>query len=186
MAISELHPDHTFSRGWTYASYWERSLETTSFWWVNSAPSVEHQEFTDENDIRHEYRYLNGVPLNDTHFDLEVNFLEYREKRPNGKKQRWVTDLPINEENAMQLMRAGRARWKIENETFNTLKNQGYCFEHNFGHGEKNLSTVFAFLMMLAFLLNSDVASCSGRRKWKPGVPATSGKRCGVCSSTTS
>ena len=56
-------------------------------------------------------------------------------------------------------MCAGRARWKIENETFNTLKNQGYCFEHNFGHGEKNLSTVFAFLMMLAFLLNTDVAS---------------------------
>ena len=54
-------------------------------------------------------------------------------------------------------MRAGRARWKIENETFNTLKNQGYCFEHNFGHGKKNLSTVFA--LMLAFLLNSDVAS---------------------------
>ena len=30
------------------------------FEWVNSAPSVEHQEFTDENDIRHEFRY--GVP----------------------------------------------------------------------------------------------------------------------------
>ena len=132
------------------------------FEWVNSAPSVEHQEFTDENDIRHEFRYLNGVPLNDTHFDLEVNFLEYWEKRPNGKKQHfsWVTDLPINEENAMQLMRAGRARWKIENETFNTLKNQGYCFEHNFGHGEKNLSTVFAFLMMLAFLIDQIQQRC--------------------------
>ena len=130
------------------------------FEWVNSAPSVEHQEFTDENDIRHEFRY--GVPLNDTHFDLEVNFLEYWEKRPNGKKQHfsWVTDLPINEENAMQLMRAGRARWKIENETFNTLKNQGYCFEHNFGHGKKNLSTVFAFLMMLAFLIDQIQQRC--------------------------
>ena len=81
------------------------------FEWINSAPSVEHQEFTDENDIRHEFRY--GVPLNDTHFDLEVNFLEYWEKHPNGKKQRWVTDLPINEER--QLMRAGRARWKKRN-----------------------------------------------------------------------
>jgi hypothetical protein len=30
-------------------------------------------------------------------------------------------------------MSGGRARWKIENETFNTLKNQGYQFEHNFG-----------------------------------------------------
>jgi len=44
-------------------------------------------------------------------------------------------------------MRAGRARWKIENETFNTLKNQGYNFEHNYVHGEQNLSVVFATIM---------------------------------------
>ena len=36
-------------------------------------------------------------------------------------------------------MRGGRARWKIENETFNTLKNQGYHFEHNYGHGKKSV-----------------------------------------------
>ena len=40
---------------------------------------------------------------------------------------------------------------KDENETFNTLKNQGYAFGHNFGHGDKYLSTVLAHLMMLAF-----------------------------------
>lgn len=51
-------------------------------------------------------------------------------------------------------MRGGRSRWKVENETFNTLKNQGYHFEHNFGHGKKNLSTVFVTLMMLAFLVD--------------------------------
>ena len=60
----------------------------------------------------------------------------------------------------MALMRAGRARWRIENETFNTLKNQGYCFEHNFGHGHKHLSSVFAFLMMLAFLLDQVQLHC--------------------------
>ncbi|NKQ39440.1 MAG: hypothetical protein HF967_08280, partial [Methanosarcinales archaeon] len=37
---------------------------------------------------------------------------------------------------------------------FNTLKNQGYQFEHNFGHGDNNLSVVFAMLMMLAFLVD--------------------------------
>lgn len=52
------------------------------------------------------------------------------------------------------IMRAGRARWKIENETFNTLKNQGYNLGHNYGLGKKNLSAVFAILMMLAFLLD--------------------------------
>ena len=58
-------------------------------------------------------------------------------------------------------MRAGRARWKIENETFNTLKNQGYHFEHNFGHGYINLTDVLAVLMLLAFLIDqSQAMSC--------------------------
>ena len=51
-------------------------------------------------------------------------------------------------------MKGGRARHKIENETFNTLKNQGYQFEHNFGHGYKHLTTVFAYLMYLAFFVD--------------------------------
>ena len=53
-------PGRIFSRGWTCA--WERSPETTSFWWVNSAPSVEHQEFTDENDIRLRYGVQRYAP----------------------------------------------------------------------------------------------------------------------------
>ena len=33
------------------------------------------------------------------------------------------TDLTITRDNARHLVRGGRARWKIENETFNTMKN---------------------------------------------------------------
>lgn len=51
-------------------------------------------------------------------------------------------------------MRGGRARWKIENETFNTLKNQDYHLEHNYGHGKQPLATHFGLLMMLAFLVD--------------------------------
>src|SRR5215472_7254443 len=57
-------------------------------------------------------------------------------------------------------MRGGRARWKIENETFNTLKNQGYNLEHNYGHGQHNLAVVFALLMMLAFLVDQAQQLC--------------------------
>jgi hypothetical protein len=67
----------------------------------------------------------------------------------------WVTDLIITEENARWLIRGARPRWKIENETFNTLKNQGYHFEHNDGHGEQHLSVAFVMLMMLAFLVDA-------------------------------
>ena len=60
----------------------------------------------------------------------------------------------MTKENAYIIMRGGRARWKIENETFNTLKNQGYNLKHNYGLGEKYLAPVFTMLMMLAFLVD--------------------------------
>ena len=72
----------------------------------------------------------------------------------------WVTDFEISLENAYDLMRAGRARWRIENETFNTLKNQGYNLEHNYGLGKQHLSAVFIHLMMLAFLVDQVQQLC--------------------------
>jgi hypothetical protein len=64
---------------------------------------------------------------------------------------RWITDILIQETNCAFLAKIGRARWKIENETFNTLKNQTYDLEHNFGHGQSFLAQNFAQLMFLAF-----------------------------------
>jgi len=52
------------------------------------------------------------------------------------------------------IVKGGRARWKIENEAFNTLKNQGYHIEHNFGHGKQNLSILFFILNLLAFYVH--------------------------------
>jgi hypothetical protein len=132
------------------------------FDWVATSEHTQEIAWEDEQHIKRRFRFLNGVPLNDANFDLEVNFLEYWETQPSGKALHfsWVTDWPITEANLMCLMPAGRARWRIENETFNTLKNQGYHFEHNFGHGYKHLSTVFAYLMMLAFLLDQIQRHC--------------------------
>ena len=108
----------------------------------------------------HRYRFINQVPLNESNQELLVNFLEYWEIK--GDKVRhfsWVTDLTLKKRTVGVVMRGGRARWKIENETFNTLKNQGYHFEHNFGHGKKNLSVNFAVLMMLAFLIDPNTTT---------------------------
>jgi len=111
--------------------------------------------------VIHRFRFVNNVPLNASRADVRVNFIEYWEI---GQSQvqhfSWVTDLRVSKRNVYKLMRGGRARWKIENETFNTLKNQGYNFEHNYGHGEQNLSVVFATLMMLAFLVDQTQQLC--------------------------
>jgi hypothetical protein len=75
------------------------------------------------------------------------------EVSPKGQRQifSWVTDIPLSEHTLPLVMKGGRARWRIENETVNTLKNQGYHFEHHFGHSNQPLSKVFAELMWLAF-----------------------------------
>ena len=108
-----------------------------------------------EGKTLHRYRFINQVPLNKSRPDSLVNFLEYWEiKGAKVQHFSWITDFTLTKWNLRTIMRGGRARWKIENETFNTLKNQGYHFEHNYGHGKKNLSVNFATLMMLAFLVD--------------------------------
>lgn len=110
--------------------------------------------------VKHKFRFINQVPLNQSNQDLLVNFVEYWETKKDGTLRVqyfcWITDFTVTADNVFRIMRGGRARWKIDakRETFNTLKNQGYHFEHNFGHGKKNLSVVFALLMMLAFLVD--------------------------------
>ena len=120
--------------------------------------------FIDKEGKTHRCRFVSHVPLNDTYKDLKVNFLEYWEIDKNGKElyhNTWITSITITPNNAYKIARGGRARWHIENEPFNTLKNQGYNFEHNYGHGNKYLSTVFAMLMMLAFLIDqAEQLSC--------------------------
>jgi hypothetical protein len=113
-------------------------------------------EAVSDDGILRGYRFINQIPLNKTHQKLLVNYLEYWEVDQKGKTKNfsWITDITLSRDNVYYVMRAGRARWKIENETFNTLKNLGYNFEHNYGHGKKHLATVFATLMMLVFLID--------------------------------
>jgi hypothetical protein len=116
-----------------------------------------------EPEVKCEIRFVHDLPLNKSNPDVRVNFLHYVEYSPDGEIRRimsWVTDLIITKEKARWLVRGARARWKIENETFNTLKNQGYHFEHNYGHGEQHLSVVFAMLTMLAFLVDQTQQIC--------------------------
>jgi hypothetical protein len=113
--------------------------------------------------MRRGYLWMTDLPLNESNADVRVNFLQLLETDPDGtyRQWTWVTDLRLSVGNVRQLVRAGRARWRIENETFNTLKNQGYHFEHNFGHGQKNLSVVLAHLMLLAFLIDQVQQRCN-------------------------
>ena len=123
--------------------------------------STQEWTYTDADGIEHGYRWLNEVALNASHPHLRVNFLEYwRIEKGQQTVFSWITDFRLNKANVEPIMRGGRCRWKVENETFNTLKNQGYELEHNYGHGRQHLCSVFACLMMLAFLVDQVQELC--------------------------
>jgi hypothetical protein len=121
-----------------------------------SRGQVKSYRTLDSAGTTHYYEWTNGLWLCESACDVKVNFLFYEERKANGEVKRWtwITNLKLSQRTVEKVMRGGRARWKIENETFNTLKNQGYHFEHNYGHGYKHLATVLAILMMLAFLVD--------------------------------
>jgi len=118
--------------------------------------NVSRIEHKDEKGREHVYEWINEVPLNGYKDTFWVNYFEYTILSDNkiNYHNSWVTDIHIDRGNIKQLVRGGRSRWKIENETFNTLKNQGYHLEHNFGHGKKNLSINFFLLNLLAFFMH--------------------------------
>ena len=126
------------------------------FEWIDAFNVLENREYTDDKGRIHRFIWKNKVPLNGKENAIEVNYIEYQQIKE-GKvtfKNSWVTDIEITQENAISIAKAGRCRWKIENECFNSLKNQGYNLEHNYGHGEKNLSYNMYLLTLLAFFLH--------------------------------
>lgn len=112
---------------------------------------------TEANGKKYITKYANGLMLNGKYNDILVNFIQHEEhdlKTGKMKLFSFITDIEITLKNYKKVVQIGRSRWKIENETFNTLKNNGYEFEHNFGHGKENLSANFSVLMFLAFLFD--------------------------------
>lgn len=103
-------------------------------------------------------RYVNEVPLRDGKAALQVNWCEVDVLNEQGQRvyyNTFVTDHVIHDGNVVDIVKAGRTRWKTENEHNNTLKNHGYHLEHNFGHGKKHLSQVLVTLILLSFLLHT-------------------------------
>jgi len=118
---------------------------------------LERKEKTGRRYRRYLYEWTNQIALGADAKSPLVNFMQLSIFDAQGKKtftNSWVTDIQLGGENVESLVRGARARWKIENEGFNTLKNYGYHLEHNFGHGEKYLSEAFFVLNLLAFFVH--------------------------------
>jgi hypothetical protein len=112
------------------------------------------------------YRFANGVPLTEEEGALKVNWCELTVTNPKGEivyRNAFIADFAITKDNVASIVATARARWKIENENNNVLKNRGYHLEHNFGHGKKHLSSLLAAMNILAFLYHTFLHFCDDK-----------------------
>jgi hypothetical protein len=128
----------------------------------SEAEELSCREWNGRNHMVRTYRWVNGVPIRYEEREEEEFLVNYPgmsiRKEETGKRRyynRWITDKPIDAGNAERLADCGRARWKIENEHTNILKNRGYNLEHNFGHGGNHGRENFCLLNLIAFLFHA-------------------------------
>ena len=130
----------------------------TDFARIGKVQTLEKTRWNGKQRLTERYCYLNQVPLRNSDDALMVNWCEVtvlNAKQEVVYRNAWATSHAIDTGNVIQIVSAGRARWKIENENNNILKNHGYHFEHNFAHGKQHLSNFLATLNLLAFLTHT-------------------------------
>ncbi len=97
--------------------------------------------------------------MRETEPSLMVNWYEVevydKAKKKVIYRNSFITNHQLNDEKMEKIITSGRTRWKVENEGNNLLKNQGYNLEHNFGHGQENLSEILLTLNLLSFLFHN-------------------------------
>ena len=127
---------------------------------LNDLTAVERKP--GKRSLTYRFRWTEGVPLRDGKDALQVNWIGVTIADGKGKTTytgAFATSLAVTHDNLAQIVACARARWKIENEGFNVLKNNGYNLEHNFGHGKKYLASTFAAMNLLAFAFHT-VCDC--------------------------
>lgn len=128
----------------------------TLYEYVNGADLQRYQEKNRKGKSfeTHRYRWIDAVPLRDGEDAALVNWVGFEIVDTAGRVKysgSWITSLPLSKSNVVAFVSCARARWKIENESFNVMKNHGYELEHNFGHGQEFLAMMLASLNLLAF-----------------------------------
>jgi hypothetical protein len=135
--------------------------------WLNAYDSLPAIHETNKKGQKVIHEWINDVPLYDGEDAVRVNYFRKTVITFNGvgeekmrRTQSWVTDMEVTEAKVKLFVRGAKTRWKVENECFNTLKNQGYHLAHNYGHGEDHLAFNFYQLTLLAFLFHQIAELC--------------------------
>jgi hypothetical protein len=86
-----------------------------------------------------------------------LNWIEHEERYDQNiphKRFVHITDIDINKKNAWDVSAAGRLRWTIENQGFNTQKTKGYALQHKYSRQHLGAMKNYYSLLQIAHLIN--------------------------------
>ena len=116
LASNEPHLSLLKSLNMNYVIGLKPGDHTYLFNWIADLTPQIH-EVREASGTVHHFEYFSDVPLSESAYDFRVNVICYREMNAKGKDKlfSWVTDVSVNNQTVLPLMRAGRSRWSIEN-----------------------------------------------------------------------
>lgn len=147
--------------GFNYIPVCKPDSHKTLYEWLKGADEIQRsviRRWTGKRTEIDTYRFINRIPLCDADKAFEVNRCEIISTLEDGRviyRNSFATNHEITEKNVIEIVMAGRARRKAENENNNVLKTEGYNPEHNFGHGNKYLSLLLLTFNLPAFLFHT-------------------------------
>ena len=110
-----------------------------------------NQRKIEDETTKQAYRWLTGLVYQGFHLSW-VECLETQNDHTN--RFVYISDLSIDYDSVIAIAASGRMRFKIENEGFNTLKNNGYAMEHKYSRASYAASKNYMSLMHIAHLFN--------------------------------
>jgi hypothetical protein len=131
-----------------------RSNPTRAAYTVNNGCRIK-EEFRYQSDIEYHKEYmLNWIECNETRTKITQSKAGVQPPKPETLHFEYVTNIVPDRENVHAVAHAGRLRWKIENEGFNTQKCGGYELEHKYSRTSYNGLKNYYSLLQLAHVIN--------------------------------
>jgi len=113
------------------------------------------QEYRYQTNVKYKKKYaLNWVQCIETRINRNKRKENTPPPTPETSRFEYVTNIEPITDNVRAIGSAGRLRWKIENEGFNTQKNGDYELEHKFNRNSYNGLKNYYTLLQIAHAIN--------------------------------
>lgn len=133
-----------------------------------------HERIVKPIEATRNFRWAGGIDYSDSKNQehllnvIELNETKLQDGQPQTTRFMWVTDLEVSKGDVREISQcAGRDRWKIENQGFNSQKRGGFALEHLYSH-DYTSAKVFYFLLQMAHLFFQLMVAGSLFKKYFP------------------